>query len=143
MSLIGWLFGADKLQAEGDRLDGQLAAMNQRDYAPGGAVYTKIEAAHGTEAADAAAAQVNSNLTASKTGNVDEQINQSFDEGWQEGQNNVSGFIKGTLNRIIADPFKAIVFGLPWWVWVLGIGFLLWKFGLLNGLWRRVKTATQ
>lgn len=45
-------------------------------------------------------------------------IEESFDEGWQEGRENVSNAISGTLNRILADPLRAIIGGLPWWLWL-------------------------
>ena len=66
-------------------------------------------------------------------------INTAFDEGWQEGRQNVSDAIKGTLNRIVADPLRAVIGGLPWWLWALALGalaFYLWP--LLRPALRRI-----
>ena len=52
VSILGWLYGADDLQKEGDSLDAKLRDMNQRDYGSGGRIYNKIESERGTAAAD-------------------------------------------------------------------------------------------
>ena len=57
-------------------------------------------------------------------------IDEAFDEGWQEGRQNISSTIKNTLNRIVADPLRAVIGGLPWWLWV---GGALALFGWLGG----------
>lgn len=58
---------------------------------------------------------------AGQTGDVVAQVDQAFEEGWDEGKDNISSGIKGTLNKVVADPIKALLGGLPWWLW-LGAG---------------------
>ena len=65
-SVAGWwtnTFGEGAgATAKGQALDAQLAAMNQRDYAPGGVIYQQIEDTQGPAAADAAYAADQTNL---------------------------------------------------------------------------------
>lgn len=56
-------------------------------------------------------------------------IDTAFQEGWAEGRGNVSGFISGAIDKIVADPLRAVIGGLPWWLWIAALGllgFYLW-----------------
>lgn len=118
MSLIGYLFGAPDLQSEGDKLDAQLEEMNQRDYAPGGRLYEKIKAQRGQAAADAAYAAVQGNLATGKTGDVDKQISDAFDEGLKEGAGNITGFVSGVFS-FVGRALGAVLLGIPIWAWAV------------------------
>ncbi len=129
MSLIGWLFGAPKLQSEGDRLDAELAALNQKEYGEGGRIYNQIEAQRGTAAADAAYRQTLANQQTGATGNVDKQISDAFDEGLNDGANNVTGFVSGVF-KTIGKALGAVLLGIPVWIW---LGLAVGAFFYLGG----------
>lgn len=75
------------------------------------------------------------------TGDVVAQVKESFDQGWEEGRENVSSGIKGTLNRIIADPLRAVIGGLPWWLWAAA---LIGAFAYFGGLpWLKKQLAKK
>lgn len=62
------------------------------------------------------------------------EIDKAFDEGWREGQENVASAIKGTINKVVGGPLVAILSGIPAWVWIVGLLYLAWTFGLLRNL---------
>ncbi len=117
MSFISSWFGADELQATGDAADAKLAEMNQRDYAPGGRLYNKIAAQQGTSAADAAYKATLNNLDTGATGNVSAQIDAAFEEGLQDGANNITGFVSGAF-KFVGKALGSILLGIPVWVWL-------------------------
>ena len=118
MSIIGKLFGADKLQAEGDALDAKLAALNSRDYAPGGKLYTPANWA-----------AVQQNLGTGTTGNVDKQINAAFQEGLDDGADNVTGFTSGIFD-FLGKGLGSILKAVPWWLWLGVIVYFLFTTGI-------------
>jgi hypothetical protein len=118
MSILGKLFGADKLQAEGDALDAKLAALNARDYAPGGKLYTPSNWA-----------AVQQNLTTGATGDVDAQIVTAFNEGATDGANNVTGFLGGIFG-FLGKGLGAILKSIPWWVWLGLVVYFLFVTGI-------------
>jgi len=117
MSVLSWISGYDEDNAaRAAAADAELRRLNQDRY---GRDYVNADDYLGQEAALGA-------------------IEESFDEGWQEGQQNVSGFIGGTIKRIVADPLRAVIGGLPWWLWALALAalaFYLWP--LIRLLLRR------
>jgi hypothetical protein len=123
--LLDKLFGADDLQADGDAADEKLRAMNARDYGEGGHIYNLIQDQSGTAAADKAHGIVLDNLTKSQTGNVSEQLGVAFDEGWEEGKGNVSGFIGKTFG-VVGDVLTSVLKGIPWWVWGIALLYFGW-----------------
>lgn len=138
MSFISSLFGSGKLQADGDAADAKLAEMNQRDYAPGGRLYNKIATQQGTAAADAAYQQTLNNLESGATGNVSSQIDAAFDEGLQDGANNITGFVSGAF-KFLGKALGSILLGIPVWVW-LAVGAAAF-FYLGGGVWIRRKIS--
>jgi hypothetical protein len=116
MSFLGSLFGADDLQKEGAALDAQLAALNERDYGPGGRYYN----AGNYEV-------IKQNLETGATGNVDSQINEAFFEGLQEGKNNITGAVGGTFD-LFGGGLGAILKGIPWYVWAGVFLYFAWPF---------------
>jgi hypothetical protein len=116
------LFGVGDEQARGDSLDAQLTEMNSRDYAPGGHVYNNIEQLYGTEAADNAYAVTQKDLQTSKTGDVDAQLWDAFDEGLSDGRKNIDSGIFNTLKTILGS--------VPVFVWIgIAAGIFLWLGG--------------
>jgi hypothetical protein len=126
MSILGNLFGADKLQAEGDALDAKLTALNAKDYAPGGKLYSPANWA-----------AVQQNLDTGRTGDVDAQINAAFKEGLDDGANNVTGFLGGIFD-FVGKGLGAILKAVPWWVWLGVITYFLFTTGIAQRLLARV-----
>jgi hypothetical protein len=56
-----------------------------------------------------------------------------FKEGWKEGADNIQSGIKKTL----AAPFNFTLGAIPWQVWLLVGGYIAWRMGLLDGIFRR------
>jgi hypothetical protein len=73
--------------------------------------------------------------------NVKADVNSAFAQGWKEGAQNVSSTISGAFNRIIADPLRAVVFGLPWWLWLAALLFVFGYFGGFRWLKTKLKLA--
>lgn len=121
MSILGSLYGAADLQATGDKYDALNQADAQTRYAPGGSVYERIKAEKGQAAADAAWARVQKDYQTGATGNVDQQIGAAFDEGWNDGKKNVSGFIGGIF-KVVGDVLSSVFMGIPWWIWLAAAG---------------------
>lgn len=116
MSLLTWLSGYDaENAARGDAAGAALQQLNTDARARGrydDATWAQIQRDYETE-----------------FDTDPDTINTAFDEGWSEGSSNVSSWIKGTLNRIVADPLRAVIAGLPWWLWGIGLAvaaFYLW-----------------
>lgn len=127
MSLLSWISGYDTENADrAAAADAELRALNERRAVTLGADWkAKVDANYATDAyLDQAGAE--------------RAIGEAFDEGWKDGQRNVSGFI-GKSFGVVGDVFKSILFGIPIWVWVLGGLFLAWKLGLLEKLLRKAR----
>jgi hypothetical protein len=104
-----------ELQAESDRLDAQLSEQN-REAHERGAIN------------DATYAETNENIARGKL-NVDEEITGAFNEGLQEGVDNV----RGTIGDIVTAPLKLI----DWRLYIIaGIALFLYMGGAkyLRGL---------
>lgn len=127
MSLLDWWLNTDDLQKEGDAADRKLAELNARDYGEGGRIYNLIQDQSGTTAAEYAQGTVQKNLQSSQTGNVSEQVDAAFDEGWEDGKRNVSGFIGKTFG-VVGDVLTSVLKGIPWWVWALALLWFGWPF---------------
>ena len=137
--LPDWFTGLDRENAQRAELaDAKLRAIVQKQRDDGyysDAQWQQIQADQKSESFPDAG-YVSSDAF---TGRADDSIVQGFQAGWEEGRQNVSNAIGGTVNKLVADPLRAILGGIPWWVWLLGIGFLLWYFGGLNVLKRKLR----
>jgi len=127
MSFISWISGYDSDNAaRGNAAEAESRRIND-DKAAWGAV---DEVLYGGTSDYGAAwnAQVTKDYQTQL--NTDPStIDDAFEEGWSEGRQNVSRFISATINRILADPLRAVIGGLPWWLWALGLAaltFYLW-----------------
>jgi len=114
-AILDWLYGADDLQKQGDTLDGQLRDINERDYGPGGRYYTPDNYT-----------RTQDNLASGATGDVSQQLDDAFQEGLDEGANNVTGVISGAF-KLIGKGLGAVLLGVPAWAWLLGI-VALWVY---------------
>lgn len=123
MSLLSSIFGADKLQAEGDALDARLAELNKTVYLD---KYNRPDLYE----------QAQANAARGATGNVAQQIDAAFREGLQDGANNVTGFFGGAFD-IVGKGVGAILKAVPWWIWAAAILYLLITTGLLGPLVRK------
>lgn len=55
-------------------------------------------------------------------------VGQAFGEGWEDGVANVRGAVDGAVKWTLGSVFGA----LPWYLWLAGLVFLLWKLGLFK-----------
>lgn len=117
MSLLSWISGYDTENADrAAAADAELRRLNQARY---GVPY------------------VNRDDYLDKAG-AERAIGEAFDEGWQDGQRNVSGFV-GRIFGVVGDVLKAVLFGIPFWVWLLAALFIAWRLGLLAKLVKKVR----
>ncbi len=128
--LPDWLTGYDAANAaRAAQADAELRRLNQAKIDSGYYTPEQVAATRRNYEADAYLDD-----TAARNA-----IDESFDQGWQEGRQNVSNTIKGALNRIVADPLRAVIGGLPWWLW-LAAGLAV--FGYFGGFaWLKRKLA--
>jgi hypothetical protein len=116
MGLLSWIYGGDQLQAEGDKLDAQIADTYGKDYAPGGRFYNAGQWN-----------QIQQDLANSQTGNVSQQLNDAFAVGLQEGKNNITSAVSGTFD-LAGGGLGALLKGVPWYVWAGVILFFFYPF---------------
>jgi hypothetical protein len=115
MSFLTSWFAPDE-QERGDALDAQRAKLDQDRYERG--------------LIDAAELQRRQRQDAALAINVESELGTAFDEGWEEGKQNVKG--------AIASPFKLGWDLIPWQVLALGgvalfvyMGGWIWLKGIL------------
>ena len=134
MSLLDWIYGTDALQKQSDTLTKQTMALNQSRVDSGvyDPSYMTIYNQHLT--------QNTPDTLGSDAVSVHDQITSEFNAGLAQGANNVSSGISGFFNAIVA-PIKAVLKGLPWWIWVAGLLVLfLWLGG---GKWLERKARSH
>ncbi len=105
MGLLSFIYGVDDAQAESDELDRKRMALNESQREKRGEEWFRQ-----TQENDAKSVL-----------NVDEELNDAFAEGFEEGVDNV----RGTIGSILAFPFRLI----PPIGWVLLIGAAFFYFG--------------
>ena len=122
MSLLSSLFGDDENARRAAEADAKLRQLNDAAIASG-----RYDAA--------TAAQIQKNYASQVTFNPAEQekqIDEAFNEGLQDGANNVTGFVAGTF-RFVGKALSAVLLGIPAWAWLLGAG-VLWGYLGFPGL---------
>lgn len=125
MSILSWFYSDPENDARGAAAAAQLEQIKNDRIASG--YYNAAQAAQVQQSWE-----TDAYLTPAQ---ADAALNDAFDEGWQEGQQNVSTFIGGTLNKVVGSPLKAILGGIPWWVWlalIVGLFFYLGGFTFLR-----------
>lgn len=137
--LSKWGFGVDldAEQARGDAFDSALAKVNTADYSPGGRIYNQIQAGQGTAVADRDYAAVNGNLGSGQTGDVTGSVGDEFKAGWVQGEENILGAVKGTINTVGGQAFKVAFGAIPAWLWIVGIIVLLFYTGIGQAIVRK------
>ena len=130
MSFLSWLFQDKENAARGAAADAELRRIKDERIASGYWTPEQIEAVNRSYETDAFL----------NDDQAQAAIGEAFAEGWQDGRRNVSATISGTLNRIVFDPVRAVVGGVPWWLWLVGLAFALWYFGLWRGLSKWLKS---
>lgn len=119
MSFLGDIFLGDEI-ARGKKLDAELKRFNAQ----------KVQAGTMTqEEADARDARLESETAAV----WDAQINNDWNQGLDQGYENVTGGIKKTL----AAPFNFAFASIPWQLWLAAAVALAWYLGAFNNLKNR------
>ena len=121
---MGWLsrtfYGVDldEEQLRQDRLDAELAALNERKRAERPDIYS-----------DDWYEEAENNRRASYISDVDGEVRDAFNTEVTERAANFRDFAGDAVNA----PFKLI----PWQVWLAAAVFAAWKFGLFKGILKR------
>ena len=68
-------------------------------------------------------------------------VNSAFAAGARQGFDNVTGIISDTINAPVKWSLKFIWQALPKWVWVVLLLAVLWYFGILQRILRKVQTV--
>ncbi len=127
--LPNWITGHDaENQARGDAAAAELTRLKDEKIASG--YYTAEQAI-----------QIQKNYETDAYLNEEEAqeaIGEAFDEGWEEGRQNVSNAISGTLNKVVGGPLRAILGGIPWWLWLAAILGVVGYFGGFAWLKKKV-----
>lgn len=119
MSLLSYITGYDEENAaRAAEADRQLREMNRTRY---GVDYVNQDDYLSPEDSRAA-------------------ISESFDEGWRDGRQNVSNFVASAFN-ILGDVLKAVILGIPFWVWLIVLGFFFYQMGGFT--WLKMKAAAK
>lgn len=121
MSWLTKLFGTDEEIERGKALDAAIAAENQKLVDRG--VWSK-------DVYD----QYERNAAAQSADTYEQQVDDAFDEGWEEGKRNEIGFLRDLAGRLIGDPAAVVLASIPWWVWALVAAYLAWQLGLFKRL---------
>lgn len=123
-AFLDWITGTDTEIERGKQLDAQIAAQNRKLVDRG--IWD-----------DATYAQYEKNAAANDSSTYSGQVEEAYDQGWEEGKKNTTGFLSDLFKRLITDPASIVLASIPWWVW-LGLGiFLAWQLGLFAVLKRK------
>ena len=128
MSFLSYLYGDDENAARAAAADTTLRAMNEERAKTLGADWkAKVDRNYGTQSTFGVEAQ-------------NAEIDSAFDEGWNDGKKNVTGFVGGIF-KVVGDVLGSVLLGIPAWVWaVAAIG--LWGWLGFPGL-SRIKKSLQ
>jgi hypothetical protein len=119
MGLWSWAFGVDaENAARAEQADATLARLNREKFDSGDWSAEQYQAVETRRLA--------------AVFNPDQEIQQSFEAGWNEGLANEKALIKDTINGVGGFVWGSI----PWWVYIVGaVALFLWMGGatLLKG----------
>jgi hypothetical protein len=120
MSLLSWIYGDDENAQRAAEADAKLRELNEADAARYG---------------DAWKSQVYRNYQNQVTFNPaeqEQQIDDAFAEGWNDGKKNVTGFVSGAF-KVVRDVLSSVLLGIPFWVWAAA-GVFVWGYLGFPGL---------
>lgn len=109
--------------ARSDRLDAALREQNRRLVARGLMTPEQYDT-------------FEERLADTSSGNYDELIEEAFVEGAQEGLQRQQEAVKNTLTGTLKGALGFV----PWWAWLLGLGFVLYQSGAF--VWVRKKITS-
>ena len=64
----------------------------------------------------------------------DAAIQDAFEEGWDEGADNIRNAVGSTINAVVGTPLKLI----PWQLWLAAGIYLAFRLGLFDGVLKGV-----
>jgi hypothetical protein len=116
MSFLSWLYGDDENAKRAADADAQLRAMNEeRAKTLGDEWKARVEKNYETQVTFGVEAQ-------------NREIDAAFVEGWNDGKNNVTGFVKGAF-KVVGDVLSSVILGIPAWVWLTAAGVVWFYLG--------------
>ncbi len=113
----------DEEQKRQDELDAKLRDLNAKRREQGKYDQKTFEEAE-------------ANRKKSYIEDVDQEVDDAFWEGFDDGANNIRHGVGSTINTAIGTPLKLI----PWQLWLAGAVWGAWKLGLLKGVLGRFKS---
>lgn len=115
MSFLSWIVGYDQANADaGAAADAKLRELNAANVASG-----RYDSATAATIEKNYASQNAIGSTAQKA-----EIDQAFNEGLQDGANNITGFVSKTFS-FVGKALSAVLLGIPAWAWLVA-GVALW-----------------
>jgi len=119
---------SEQTQRDLDETDAKLRAL-EADY------QRRHRQTLDDEAIERRNAEFEAHMRAGHIENVENEVNDAFDEGLDEGAANIRGAIGDTINKVVVTPLSII----PWQVWVAGALYLAWQLGWLRVLTGKLK----
>jgi len=118
-NIANWWYADDVKQATilGQQLDSQIRREIERDRAR-------------LSQADYAVSLAHISAQEADTADYERQLYLAAEEGEREGYSGVSGVFRGIFDAAGAVP-RALLGGVPWWLWVVGcVAVFVWLGGL-------------
>jgi len=115
-----WDVLTGKAQAESDAADAKLKKLNDDKYARGEWTREQYDTAENHRVTGAVDAQA--------------QVAADFKAGAVEGLGNVADTVRSAANGVAETAGGFVWKAVPWWVWVLALGYVAWQFGAVRRL---------
>lgn len=106
MSFLTWIYGDDENAQRAAAADAKLRELNRQLY---GVDYVNQD-------------------TWVPPAEQEKQVDQAFNEGWQDGKKNVTGVVGGFF-QVIRDGLGSVLLGIPAWVWLAAAAALWFYLG--------------